>query len=291
MKHLVVFTGAGISQESGICTFRDKNGLWKNHNVDLLASIDSWPQNKTVMLDFYNQRRRLLREVQPNDAHRILAELESSFRISIITQNVDDLHEKAGSKQILHLHGELTKACNEDKTEIVDIGYNEIQPGDMASDGTQLRPFIVWFGEAVPLMEQAIETVKSADILLVVGTSLMVYPAANLLNYVPTTVPIYLVDPNPRKHNRAIIIPQVASKGMATFRDFLLHGKELPVFTSTPSPLKEELKVWTEAIKRDPNNIDYWLKKSEILGKLERYEEAMICQDRIEELMGGKIDY
>lgn len=189
--------------------------------MEQLASIAGWKQNKELMLEFYNDRRRKLEAVQPNDAHRILVELESSFKVSIITQNVDDLHKKAGSKQVLHLHGELTKACNESKTEVMDIGYNDINPGDRAQDGTQLRPFIVWFGEAVPLIEEAVNVVRSADVLLVVGTSLVVYPAAGLVDCAPATTPIYLIDPNPKEHNRAIVIPEVASKGMAMFRDLL----------------------------------------------------------------------
>ncbi len=223
MKHLVVFTGAGISAESGISTFRDSNGLWENHNVQEVASIEGWYKNKALVLDFYNQRRKQLQQVEPNEAHLILAELEKDLKVSIITQNVDNLHERAGSSSVIHLHGELTKACNESKTEVVDIAYNDIHPGDRASDGSQLRPFIVWFGEQVPLMDKAIETVHSADILLVIGSSLQVYPAANLINY--TRKPIYLIDPKPQLSHRDVsIIPAKASEGMKYFKKFLLEG-------------------------------------------------------------------
>ncbi|MDR0962101.1 MAG: NAD-dependent protein deacylase [Mediterranea sp.] len=227
MKHLVVLTGAGISAESGISTFRGNNGLWENYDVRQVAYIDSWYTNKALMLDFYNRRRRQLQQVKPNEAHLILAELERDFKVSIITQNVDNLHEIAGSSTVIHLHGELTKACNESKTEVIDIGFNDITLGDKASDGSQLRPFIVWFGEAVPLMETAERVVRSADILLVVGTSLQVYPAAGLINY--TAKPIYVIDPEPLhiNHNGVTLIREKASKGMELFKAFLVKGKPL----------------------------------------------------------------
>jgi NAD-dependent deacetylase len=227
MKHLVVLTGAGISAESGISTFRDSNGLWENYDVRQVAYIDSWYKNKALMLDFYNQRRKQLQEVKPNEAHLILAELEKHFKVSIITQNVDNLHEQAGSSTVIHLHGELTKACNESKTEVIDIACNDINLGDKASDGSQLRPFIVWFGEQVPMMEKAEDIVCSADMLLVVGTSLQVYPASGLIDF--TEKPIYLIDPQPTLNRRDVTaIPAKASEGMKLFKAFLLEGQSLP---------------------------------------------------------------
>jgi len=221
MKHLVVFTGAGVSAESGISTFRDSDGLWENYSVQQVAHIDSWHTNKALMLDFYNQRRKQLQQVEPNEAHLILAELEKYFKVSIITQNVDNLHERAGSSTVIHLHGELTKACNERKTEVIDIAYGDINLGDKASDGSQLRPFIVWFGEQVPMFDDAIDVVQTADILLVIGTSLQVYPAASLINY--TDAPIYLIDPKPEPRRGVTIIQAKASEGMKQFRDFCLE--------------------------------------------------------------------
>jgi NAD-dependent deacetylase len=222
MKHLVVLTGAGISAESGISTFRDNDGLWENYDVHQVAHIDSWYTNKALMLDFYNQRRSQLQQVKPNKAHLILAELERYFKVSIITQNVDNLHEAAGSSTVIHLHGELTKACNESKTEVTDIGFRDIRLGEKASDGTQLRPFIVWFGEAVPMRETAERIVKSADIFLIVGTSLQVFPAASLINC--TAYHIYVIDPKPLIITRSGVtfIREKASKGMEEFKMLLL---------------------------------------------------------------------
>jgi NAD-dependent deacetylase len=222
MKHLVVLTGAGISAESGIPTFRDNNGMWEGYDVNQVARITSWYKNKSLLLNFYNQRRKQLQQVQPNEAHLILAELERYFKVSIITQNVDNLHEMAGSTTVIHLHGELTKACNESKTEVIDIGFKDIALGDKASDGSQLRPFIVWFDEAVPLMGMAKRIVKSADIFLIVGTSLQVYPAANLINY--TAYHIYVIDPKPLTITRSGVtfIREKASKGMEVFKTLLL---------------------------------------------------------------------
>ncbi len=282
MKHLVVFTGAGISAESGIKTFRDSDGLWENHDVNQVASIDGWHRNKALVLDFYNQRRRQLKEVEPNEAHKILAEMQKDFKVTIITQNVDDLHERGGSSKIIHLHGELTKACNEDKDDVVDIGYNDIQIGDKAADGSQLRPFIVWFGEAVPLMEQAVEIVRTADVLLVIGSSLQVYPAAGLLHHVPEDTPVFLIDPNPAKGlHKTAIIPLKATNGMVRFRFLLMEGLELTLFNNTDNPeTDEELLKCNQAIESEPQNLIHWIKKSEILGKLGRYQEAMICQDK-----------
>jgi NAD-dependent deacetylase len=195
MKKLVVITGAGISAESGISTFRDSDGLWENHRVEDVATPEGWKKNPQLVLDFYNERRRQLEHCKPNDAHVGLAELEKRFEVYIITQNVDNLHERAGSTRVLHLHGELTKACDEYKNMVKDIGYSDIMMGDEMG-GTALRPFIVWFGEAVPAMEAAIDIVGQADVVAVIGTSLKVYPAAGLLNYAPKDTVIYLIDPN-----------------------------------------------------------------------------------------------
>ncbi|ADX67116.1 MULTISPECIES: SIR2 family NAD-dependent protein deacylase [Weeksella] len=195
MKNIVVLTGAGISAESGISTFRDSNGLWENHDIMEVASIDGWHRNPALVLEFYNQRRRQLKNVMPNAAHEYLAKLEEKYHVNIITQNVDNLHEKAGSTQVIHLHGELTKACSEKNKSLAVDWWDDIVLGDLAEDGAQLRPYIVWFGEAVPMMEKAIELVLQADLFLVIGTSLQVYPAASLLDFVPNNCPIYYIDP------------------------------------------------------------------------------------------------
>lgn len=194
-KKLVVLTGAGISAESGVKTFRDHDGLWENYDVMEVASIEGWHRNPELMQQFYNERRTQLATVQPNEAHTGLAELEETFEVSIVTQNVDDLHERGGSTHIVHLHGELTKICNSSKTQIQEIGYQEIQHGQKASDGSLLRPFIVWFGEAVPLMDEAINLVSNADILVIIGTSLNVYPAAGLVDFAPAGCKLFLIDP------------------------------------------------------------------------------------------------
>lgn len=196
-KRLVVLTGAGISAESGIRTFRDMGGLWEEYDVMEVASPEGWRKNPQFVLKFYNERRRQLSDVKPNSGHTALAEAEQDFIVNIITQNVDDLHERAGSSSILHLHGELKKArSTTNPSKILDIGYSDINWGDTCDKGYQLRPHIVWFGEDVPAMTDAIKLVQSAEIFAVVGTSLNVYPAAGLVDYVPKCCPIYLVDPN-----------------------------------------------------------------------------------------------
>lgn len=195
-KHLVILSGAGMSAESGISTFRDSGGLWEKYDVMEVASIEGWYKNPRLMLEFYNQRRKQLQDVEPNEGHRLIAGLEKDFSVSIITQNVDNLHERAGSTRVIHLHGELTKACNEGKTQVYEIGTREISWGEKADDGSQLRPFIVWFGEAVPLIEEAAQVVSTAGILVIIGTSLQVYPAASLIHYAPKGIPVYLIDPN-----------------------------------------------------------------------------------------------
>lgn len=224
-KKLVVLTGAGVSQESGIKTFRDSDGLWENYPVEDVASIQGWRKNKELMLRFYNERRAQLATVEPNKAHRIIAELEKYFDVTVVTQNVDNLHERAGSTKVVHLHGELTKARGVDNdNEIIDIGYEPISLGDKSPSGAQLRPHIVWFGEAVPKLEEGAVAVSECDILLVVGTSLAVYPAAGLVNYITPGRPIYLIDPKPIKINYSqyVQIEDVASSGMEKFRGIVL---------------------------------------------------------------------
>lgn len=196
MKKIVVLTGAGISAESGISTFRDSDGLWENHNVMDVASPEGWKKDPQLVLNFYNQRRQQLNEVQPNAAHHYLKDLEEKYEVVIITQNVDDLHERAGSTNVIHLHGELMKMRSEhDENQIFDY-TKDILIGDKTKDGHQLRPHIVWFGEMVPMMETAIEEVASADCLLIIGTSLAVYPAASLFHYLENEKPIYLINPD-----------------------------------------------------------------------------------------------
>lgn len=192
----MVLTGAGISAESGISTFRDANGLWENHDIMEVASIEGYLKNPELVQEFYNQRRQQLFEVEPNAAHLFLKELESDFDVSIITQNVDDLHERANSSKVIHLHGELRKARSE-KNENLIIEWNKnINLGDLAEDGNQLRPHIVWFGEMVPEIENAIDEVLTADILIIIGTSMQVYPAASLKDYAKSNVPVVYIDPS-----------------------------------------------------------------------------------------------
>jgi NAD-dependent deacetylase len=193
---LVVLTGAGVSAESGISTFRDKGGLWEGHDIMDVASPVGWSKNKELVLDFYNQRRRQLKDVQPNAAHYNIAKLQEKYDVVVVTQNVDNLHERAGSKNIIHLHGELTKAQSTVPPYMVyEIGYEDINLGDKCEKGGQLRPNVVWFGEAVPEIVTAADVCAEADIFVVVGTSMVVYPAAGLIQYVPESVPIYIIDP------------------------------------------------------------------------------------------------
>ena len=231
-KKITVLTGAGVSAESGISTFRDSDGLWENHNVEDVASIEGWYGNPSLVLDFYNARRAQLFTVRPNAAHEAIASLEKDFDVTVVTQNVDNLHERAGSTRIIHLHGELTKVrpencCNDrdgySEETVFDIGADEIHIGDMAPNGAQLRPHIVWFGEAVPKIEAAIDAVEAADIILIVGTSLQVYPAAGLYRYAKMTTPIYIIDPKdvPVSDGRLTHIKDVATKGMETFKNLI----------------------------------------------------------------------
>lgn len=202
MKKLVILTGAGMSAESGISTFRDAGGLWEQYPVEQVATPEGYAANPALVTRFYNDRRRQLLDVKPNRGHELVAEMEKCFQVTVVTQNVDNLHERAGSTHVIHLHGELTKVTsswqpNNPKyiKELKPEEY-EVHIGDLASDGSQLRPFIVWFGESVPMMETAIDYAEQADVFLIIGTSLNVYPAAGLLNYVPNGVPVYLIDPN-----------------------------------------------------------------------------------------------
>lgn len=197
MKKLVVLTGAGISAESGIKTFRDAGGLWEGYDIMEVASWQGWVKNRELVLDFYNQRRRNLIDARPNSAHFALAELENKYDVTIITQNVDNLHEQAGSHKIVHLHGELTKCRSTVRPfNVYDIKGTELNLGDKCEKGSQLRPHIVWFGEEVPEMERAMEITSQADILVIIGTSMVVYPAASLLNYAASNIPIFYIDPN-----------------------------------------------------------------------------------------------
>lgn len=227
-KKIVVLTGAGVSAESGVSTFRDSDGLWENHRVEDVATLEGWYRDRKMVLDFYNERRAQLPQVKPNAAHIAIASLEKDYDVQVITQNVDNLHERAGSTRIIHLHGELTKARPENcynemdgfsEDSVLDIGYESIHLGDLAPNGSQLRPHIVWFGEAVPNIGKAIDAVEQADILLIVGTSLQVYPAAGLYAYAKASAPIYIIDPKdvPVRDTRLIHIRDVATRGMQTF--------------------------------------------------------------------------
>lgn len=195
-KKLVVLTGAGISAESGIATFRDNNGLWEKYNVEEVATPIGWLKNKKLVLDFYNERRKQLKEVEPNNAHILLAELQDKYDITIVTQNIDNLHERAGSKEVLHLHGELLKSRSTKNPSLKYDCPGDINIGDKCEEGSQLRPDVVWFGESVPMIGVAENLVSGAEILVIIGTSLQVYPAANLFSLASKNTPIYVIDPN-----------------------------------------------------------------------------------------------
>ena len=227
-KRIVVLSGAGVSAESGLSTYRDNGGLWDNYDPMVVASAEGWARDPGLVLDFYNMQREKLKEVKPNAAHKLIAELEKDYVVDVITQNVDNLHERAGSTHVVHLHGEATKirpqnTCNDfdgfSEKYVVDIGYGAVHLGDKAPNGSQYRPHIVFFGEAVPKIEQAVELVAKADIVLIVGTSLQVYPAAGLYRYARPDAPIYLIDPadvqlfDKRVHH----IQKVATEGMQEF--------------------------------------------------------------------------
>lgn len=215
---LVVFTGAGISAESGIKTFRDSGGLWEEFDINEVATPQAWAKNQPLVLDFYNKRRKQVLEAQPNKAHYTLVELEQKYDVQIITQNIDDLHERAGSKKVLHLHGEITKSRSSiDESLVYKIKGEEIKLGDLCEKGSQLRPHIVWFGEAVPLMETANIIAEKADVFMVIGTSMAVYPAAGIIDYSPQQIPKYLIDPSDIKVNgiaNLTVIKEKASIGV-----------------------------------------------------------------------------
>lgn len=227
MKTIAVLTGAGVSAESGLGTYRDSGGLWDNYDPMEVASIEGWYRNPGLVLDFYNMQRRHLKDVEPNAAHKAIAGLEKDFKVYVITQNVDNLHERAGSTNVIHLHGEVTKVRPETgiydrtflETEVKDIGYSDVSLGDRDGNGVQLRPHIVFFGEAVPKIETASEVVSHADTVLIVGTSLQVYPAASLYRYARRDVPVYLIDPAEMyiPDSRIIHIKEKATTGMAAF--------------------------------------------------------------------------
>lgn len=233
-KRIAVLTGAGVSAESGLKTYRDNGGLWNGVDPMEVASVEGWRRDPGKVLEFYNVRRAELKGARPNEAHRLIASLEGKCIVDVITQNVDNLHERAGSTHVVHLHGELTKirpedSCNEydgySEKYVIDIGYDAVHLGDKAPDGAQYRPHIVFFGEAVPKMERAIDLVSCADVLLIVGTSLQVYPAAGLYRYASADTPIYIVDPAPLRlpDRRITHIRKVASEGVADFVN-LLNG-------------------------------------------------------------------
>lgn len=219
MKHLVVLTGAGMSAESGLKTFRDANGLWEGHEVMAVASPEGFAANPELVFDFYNQRRQQLLEVKPNKAHTALADLEKHFKVTIITQNVDDLHERAGSSNVIHLHGELLKVRSVQNEKSLLDWKKDLNLGDLDANGHQLRPHIVWFGEAVPLIDKAVEICQTADRLLIIGTSLQVYPAASLMHYVPDHTPMYFIDPNPAVSStkNLTVIAKTATEGINEF--------------------------------------------------------------------------
>lgn len=227
MKKITILTGAGVSAESGVKTFRDSDGLWEGYDIMDVASPIGWKKNINLVLGFYNQRRAQLRTVLPNNAHKRLVDLEQLFDVHIITQNVDDLHEKAGSKNVLHLHGELLKARSTKNSNLIYDWKTDINIGDFCEENSQLRPHIVWFGEDVPRLIDAIEIVKQADILIIIGTSMQVYPAANLINFTKLNIPIYFIDPKPainqNDYANLTIIEQKASVGVNTLVDELLN--------------------------------------------------------------------
>ena len=218
MRKLVVLTGAGMSAESGIRTFREAGGLWEEYDVTEVASPVGWWKNQELVLRFYNERRTQLSECQPNAGHKGVADLEKYFDVNVITQNIDNLHERAGSTKVLHLHGELTKArSTSDPSLIYDIGYKEIKQGDKCEKGSQLRPHIVWFGEAVPMMDEAVMITGTADIFVVIGSSLNVYPAAGLIEYAPEHASLWLIDPNEvyiPARRKVEVIREKASEGV-----------------------------------------------------------------------------
>ncbi|MEM9885265.1 MAG: NAD-dependent deacylase [Bacteroidota bacterium] len=230
MKKIVVLTGAGVSAESGINTFRDADGLWEGHDVMEVATLQGWYNDQELVLDFYNQRRAQLFKVKPNAAHKALVELEDYYDVSVITQNVDDLHERAGSEKVIHLHGELLKVRSLDHPELVYEWKKDLKTGDCCEKGVQLRPHIVWFGEEVPMLPLAAALVAQADIIIIVGTSMQVYPAASLTDYAKEGTPIYYIDPRPSinyelsRSNQLEVIEAKATKGVRGLVDRLVRA-------------------------------------------------------------------
>lgn len=231
-KKLIVLTGAGISAESGISTFRDAGGLWEQHRIEDVATPEGWKRDPELVLRFYNQRRERLKAAEPNAGHRALVHLEAMYDVHVITQNVDDLHEKAGSQQVLHLHGELRKVRSERYEDVVYDWEGDLRVGDLCEHGFQLRPQVVWFGESVPMLEPAAELTAEADIFLIVGTSLQVYPAASLMVYANRHIPFYYIDPNPQVNwelqqmPNLTIVPEPASTGVPKVVQELMRGPE-----------------------------------------------------------------
>lgn len=223
MKKLVVLSGAGMSAESGVATFRDANGLWEGHDVMEVATPEGFEKNPTLVYQFYNQRRRQLKKVKPNKGHLLLQELEKEYEVTIITQNVDDLHERAGSKTILHLHGELKKVRSTTDYNYILPWEEDLNASNLDPKGNPMRPHIVWFGEEVPMLEAAIREVQQAEILAIIGTSLQVYPAASLYEFAPADIPIYYIDPKPASNIPSAIrlIKQGASAGLRTLKEQL----------------------------------------------------------------------
>ena len=215
-KKIVFLSGAGMSAESGISTFRDSNGLWENHAIEEVATPEGFAKNPKLVLDFYNARRKQLFEVEPNLGHQLISKLEDKFQVFVVTQNVDDLHERAGSSSVLHLHGELRKVRSTLNPSLIYTWKKDLNLGDKCEKGAQLRPHIVWFGEAVPAMDEAIEIVHQADVVVVIGTSLQVYPAAGLMNYAKSDAKVFYIDPKPSisSDEKVTVIPKTASEGM-----------------------------------------------------------------------------
>jgi NAD-dependent deacetylase len=226
MQHIVILTGAGISAESGLKTFRESDGLWEGHDIMEVASPQGWKRNMGKVLDFYNQRRRQLLQVSPNEAHKALVKLEDKYKVSIVTQNIDDLHERAGSTRVIHLHGELLKVRSTFDEDLILDWKNDLQIGDFCEHNHQLRPHIVWFGEAVPMFPKAVELVENADILIIVGTSMQVYPATALLDYLNNETPVYFIDPRPNisSAKNLTIIAEKATKGVVQLVESIISS-------------------------------------------------------------------
>jgi len=228
-KKIVVLTGAGVSAESGIQTFRDAGGLWEGHNIEDVASPEGWAKNQAMVLDFYNERRKKIINSEPNKAHTSLAKLEQSYDVEIITQNIDDLHERAGSTKVTHLHGEILKARSTIDESLIYENRGDITLGDTCEKGSQLRPHIVWFGEMVPMLEGAIEITKKADILVIIGTSMVVYPAASLIQYIQQGTSIYFIDPNRPKVSHDYNVTYI-DKNAVEGMDVLLQKLSIEVY-------------------------------------------------------------